>query len=190
VRLGAHNLGESEFEDVDDYVPQQVFVHPNYTQGNFPEHDIAIVVLQTEAGGVKMRKEVSPVCLPEPGSRPQPGSSVLISGWGATSEGGIQADRLQETTVKVTEPSRCRSIYRDLASAELGEDILCAGLQEGGKDACQGDSGGPLVQEREDGSFKLVGVVSAGIGCARRDIPGLYADVESHLSWINSVLKL
>merc|ERR1711915_922947 len=74
--------------------------------------------------------------------------------------------------------------------AELGEDILCAGLQEGGKDACQGDSGGPLVQEREDGSFNLVGVVSAGIGCARRDIPGLYADVESHLSWINSVLKL
>ena len=48
VRLGAHNLGESEFEDVDDYVPQQVFVHPQYKQGNFPENDIAIVVLQTE----------------------------------------------------------------------------------------------------------------------------------------------
>jgi len=92
--------------------------------------------------------------------------------------------------VKVTEPSRCRSIYRDLANAELGEDILCAGLQEGGKDACQGDSGGPLVQERDDGSFNLVGVVSAGIGCARRDIPGLYADVEAHLSWIDGVLKL
>lgn len=190
VRLGAHNLGESEFEDVDDYVPQQVFVHPQYKQGNFPEHDIAIVVLQTEAGGVKQRKEVSPVCLPEPGSRPRAGSSVLIAGWGATSEGGIQADRLQETTVKVTEPSRCRSIYRDLANAELGEDILCAGLQEGGKDACQGDSGGPLVQERDDGSFNLVGVVSTGIGCARRDIPGLYADVEAHLSWIDGVLKL
>ena len=49
VRLGAHNLGESEFENVDDYVPKQVIMHPQFKDnGSFPEHDIAIIVLQTE----------------------------------------------------------------------------------------------------------------------------------------------
>jgi len=50
VRLGAHNLGESAFENVDDYVPKQVIMHPQFKDniGSFPEHDIAIIVLQTE----------------------------------------------------------------------------------------------------------------------------------------------
>ena len=48
VRLGAHNLGESAFEDVDDYTPKQVIVHPDYKDdGSFPAHDIAVIVLQT-----------------------------------------------------------------------------------------------------------------------------------------------
>jgi len=49
VRLGAHNLGESDHEDVDDYIPEQVILHPEYKDNtSFPTHDIAIIVLQTE----------------------------------------------------------------------------------------------------------------------------------------------
>ena len=49
VRLGAHNLGESEDENVDDYVPKQVIIHPEYRDNeSFPEHDIAVIILQTE----------------------------------------------------------------------------------------------------------------------------------------------
>ena len=209
VRLGAHNLGESEIEDVDDYVPKQVLVHPEY-KGNtsFPVHDIAAIVLQTEGrgtlqthvgfscyiaitdSGVRMRKEVSPVCLPAPNSQVPAGSPVLVAGWGAISEGGLEADRLQEVTVEVTGHMRCRTAYKQLVGADIGGDILCAGLEEGGKDACQGDSGGPLVSEQGDGTFRLVGVVSAGLGCARRNVPGLYADVSKHMDWIEAVQKL
>jgi len=187
VRLGAHNLGESAFEDVDDYVPRQVIIHPQFKDNtSFPEHDLAIIVLQTEVAGVRMRKGVSPVCLPGPDTRLPAGSTVLVAGWGATSEGGLEADRLQEVTVEVTGQERCRAVYKELVGAEIGEDILCAGLEEGGKDACQGDSGGPLVSG-QGGTFQLVGVVSSGLGCARRNVPGLYAGVASHMDWIEEV---
>jgi len=190
VRLGAHNLGESEDENVDDYVPKQVIIHPEYKDNEtFPEHDIAVIILQTEETGVRMRKEVSPVCLPSPTSVVPGGSPVLVAGWGAVTEGGLQADRLQEVTIEVTDHTRCRTVYQQLAGAEIGADIMCAGVEEGGKDACQGDSGGPLVSQ-QGGSFTLVGVVTAGLGCARRNVPGLYADVARHMTWIEGVLRL
>ena len=38
--------------------------------------------------------------------------------------------------------------------------FLCAGWEEGAKDACGGDSGGPLVVYRPDGRAELVGLPS------------------------------
>ena len=61
----------------------------------------------------------------------------MVAGWGATMEGGITADRLQEVEVEVTEAAHCRQVYRQSLGVELPDSILCAGLEEGGKDACQ-----------------------------------------------------
>lgn len=47
------------------------------------------------------------------------------------------ADHLRE--VKIPILNRCKHA-EDIQGVEL-----CAGLDEGGKDACQGDSGGPLL---------------------------------------------
>ncbi|KAJ6222970.1 hypothetical protein RDWZM_001515 [Blomia tropicalis] len=70
---------------------------------------------------------------------------------------------------------------------------FCAGLYEGGKDACRGDSGGPILErivnyDREGqiikSQYQVVGIVSAGIGCALPKLPGIYTRVESYLGWI------
>ena len=51
----------------------------------------------------------------------------------------------------------------------------------------QGDSGGPLVV-RTFGGFTLAGIVSAGIGCGRPGLPGIYANVAALRSWVDDVL--
>lgn len=55
----------------------------------------------------------------------------------------------------------------------------------------QGDSGGPMIIEdsSHSGRYKLIGIVSAGIGCARPSLPGLYTRVASFLPWINAQLQ-
>lgn len=59
--------------------------------------------------------------------------------------------------------------------------MLCAGNARGGKDACQGDSGGPMATRDT-----LVGVVSWGVGCGRREFPGVYANVAYLREWIEN----
>ncbi|XP_020278607.1 trypsin 3A1-like isoform X1 [Pseudomyrmex gracilis] len=63
------------------------------------------------------------------------------------------------------------------------EKQLCAGVQEGGRDACQGDSGGPLVCNGTQ-----VAIVSWGMGCAVPNSPGVYSRVDFYLKWINETL--
>jgi len=72
-------------------------------------------------------------------------------------------------------------------TALLGEVLpstnMCGGFVEVGKDSCQGDSGGPLVMDSATNGLTLVGIVSWGYGCGRRNLPGVYARVSGYLDW-------
>lgn len=118
------------------------------------------------------------------------GGNSTTMGWGTTSEGGSLARTLMEVTVPLVTTEKCLTAY----PGEINDSMICAGLDEGGKDSCQGDSGGPLVVSTLNDANQtveiLVGVVSWGAGCARPKKYGVYSDVAFGREWIDSVMAL
>lgn len=139
-----------------------IWVHPdNGTDG--ANYDVAVLTL-TEP----VEQQVADLAeRDDPAYEPDTEATVL--GWGRTSEGGRTADHLQQAQVPITSDKYCSGAYGD---SYRKSGMVCAGFEEGGKDACQGDSGGPLVV-----GTRLIGVVSWGEGCARPGKPGVYAKV-------------
>jgi trypsin len=104
-------------------------------------------------------------------TEPTAGSLSVVSGWGTLSFGDPNLpSQLQAVDVYITSRAECDSAYA--ANGGITENMICAGVPGGGKDACQNDSGGPLVV-----GGQLVGIVSWGIGCAEADYPGVYSNV-------------
>jgi hypothetical protein len=89
---------------------------------------------------------------------------------------------LQKVVVEVIPQDTCNSekMYDGIINQE---SMLCAGIDEGGKDACYGDSGGPLLMI-QNGHYVQVGVVSFGAGCARPNRPGVYSRISTAADWI------
>ena len=80
--------------------------------------------------------------------------------------------------VPIVGRATCKLNY---GSSSVTNNMICAGLAEGGKDACQGDSGGPLVDETRS---QLLGITSWGYGCGGPNHPGVYTRVGNYVSWI------
>ena len=114
-----------------------------------------------------------------------------MSGWGKDAFGsaGSYQNVLKEVDVPVMSQTECQ---QQLRQTRLGQDFLlhpgfiCAGGEEG-KDACKGDGGSPLVCDI-GGAWQIAGVVSWGIGCGQRDVPGVYVRVGHYSQWIQEMM--
>jgi trypsin len=107
------------------------------------------------------------------------GAPATVVGWGVTSEGGQQSPDLRQVGVSLVASAQCNTSYQN----SLTQNMVCAGVQGGGKDACQGDSGGPLYMAVNNVPVQ-VGVVSFGQGCAQANFPGVYTRVANYIGWL------
>ncbi len=113
---------------------------------------------------------------------PLVGVTATVTGWGNRLPNGQDYPAaLQEVEVPIQSNADCRQAY----PGGITDNMLCAGLPEGGKDSCQGDSGGPLVVFSAARSrWELAGIVSWGLGCAAPGLPGVYTRVSRFHRWI------
>ncbi|GAA4642945.1 hypothetical protein GCM10023115_09050 [Pontixanthobacter gangjinensis] len=123
------------------------------------------------------------------------GSKLLVTGWGFTgrtrdndildiNDNTQRSPRYLEGA-ELTSQSNSRCSQVTTYSGYSLTNIVCASSPGAFKDACYKDSGGPLTRRRGDGRV-LVGIVSAGNGCAiTRGAPGIYTAVLPYQSWID-----
>ncbi|XP_022239027.1 serine protease 42-like [Limulus polyphemus] len=182
VRVGEHQLSRVENHATQDIPIKQYIIHPNYSIPIRHFNDIALLEL---AEDIEFNDYAWSACLPEDSAGSYKDEEATVIGWGILEKSGRRrGDILQKAKVPVIDYLQCQSWYRKaqkIVFFQRGQ--MCAGYEYGGKDACLGDSGGPLFM-KENNKFIVIGVVSAGIGCAREFLPGLYTEVASYRSWI------
>ena len=81
-----------------------------------------------------MNEHVAPIALPTPMEEYEAGTMCTVTGWGALSEGGSLGDTLQKVEVPIVSDADCRAAYGE---EDVFDSMICAGLDEGGKDSCQ-----------------------------------------------------
>merc|ERR1719481_2148415 len=111
--------------------------------------------LENDIGLFKLSESVDtriyvPACMPPPGND-YIGEKVTVTGWGTTSEGGMQAEVLQELELTAVGDQTCYNAMTGALGTYWGQTFpekqICAGGDRG-YDSCQGDSGGPLIFNR------------------------------------------
>ncbi|KAM6155651.1 testisin-like [Rhynchocyon petersi] len=181
------------------YQVHSIVLSPYYI-GSSP-YDIALVRLSSP---VTYRKNIRPICVVNSTMEFQNRTDCWVTGWGNIEEGKELEHpyNLQEVEIAIINTSMCNHLHNLPAFRDnIFGDMICAGKEEGGKDACfvsvpitpvpqgllWGDSGGPLVCE-DSSVWYQIGVVSWGVGCGRPNRPGVYANVSEHFRWIQKTV--
>lgn len=153
---------------------EAIYSHPSYNPETSHTFDFAIVKLPKN----QTVKNVPFAQLNTDANYPVEGQDLTVVGHGLLSENGEREDApamYHHVTMPFIED--CSAYYTGVDPRSQ----FCVGdPKAGGKDSCQGDSGGPIF----DADGLLVGIVSWGIGCARKYRPGVYARVSAIDGWL------
>ncbi|XP_064197707.1 vitamin K-dependent protein C [Anguilla rostrata] len=184
VRLGDYERFKKEGTEVTIPVDEAIS-HPDYDTVTV-DNDIALLRLEQ---AVSYTPYIVPVCLPDRGLAEQVlhrnGTRTIVTGWGKQDELKKRfTSALSFIDIPLMDRAQCaRSMENNIT-----RNVLCAGQLGRREDACEGDSGGPMVT-RHRGTWFLIGLVSWGEGCGRRDKVGIYTKVSNYREWIDSVRK-
>lgn len=175
--------GINDLNDPDalETVVTNIFMHPLYENTVIPANDIALLELGTSVlAPLNLLLDSDPDLLV--------GQLAYIAGWGALTEEGPFTDErfpslLQDAAIPIVSRAQCN--LPESYNGSIQQTQLCAGYRRGGVDTCQGDSGGPIYVL--EGTRQVqIGITSFGAGCARPDLYGVYTNVESYKTWMNT----
>ncbi|KAJ7423359.1 Salivary plasminogen activator beta [Willisornis vidua] len=174
-------------ENEQKFQVKNYIVHQRFDSENF-DNDIALLQLSSDTEACAAETDtVRAACLPTPQLQLPDWTECEISGYGKSEEfSPFYSEHLKEGHVRLFPASRCTAQL--LENRTITANMLCAGDTRNLDDACKGDSGGPLVCLKDDRMY-LVGIISWGIGCGRKGIPGVYTNVSRYLDWIQDTMK-
>jgi secreted trypsin-like serine protease len=145
---------------------------------NVTDYDAAILTLASPGITLVDPKPARAIPILSDTTHAEAGDAVDVSGWGNTkpedpdfSTQPLFPHDLQAVTTHIVDQGTCNTDY----FGSITDRMICAGAK--GEDSCQGDSGGPLVADLSSTAtpdFRLVGIVSTGIGCGLEGFPGIY----------------
>ncbi len=188
VSIGAYKA-RSKQDGAQERYCEEYAADPKFNYTDIaPNYDFALCKLDSP---VTIDESKVRLVLNEHDSVPGADEELIVMGVGALKEGRQWPEFLHHVKVPTVSNQECNE--EKLYNGEITDLMICAGFPDKGeKDSCQGDSGGPLVQriKQNDGTFvdMHVGVVSWGIGCGRKDKPGVYARTSKRFFWIKDTM--
>lgn len=177
VVVGRHLLSSDEGQRIDVL---QVVRHPAYSRGS-TDADLALLRLAEAITYTEVISTIAPLAQDQ-SELAAPEIEAVVTGWGALDFPGGYPDALHEVTVPIVDQVLCN----EAMNGRITPNMICAGPEEGGRDACFGDSGGPLIVPDGDDGWLQAGIVSWGIGCADAGFYGVYARVSPFFNWIET----
>jgi len=179
VAVGRHNINSTEGQRI---AVSEIIVHPDWNPWTY-DADVALLRL-ADAVILTDTVQLIPLATDADAALITEGRLATITGWGTRTEGERdEPDELYKVTAPLVAQTACEFAYAAIGES-ITDNMLCAGLLQGGKDACQGDSGGPLVVSDGFDGYKLAGIVSWGEGCGRPGLPGVYTRVTNFAEWV------
>ncbi|KAK1340509.1 hypothetical protein QTO34_019079 [Cnephaeus nilssonii] len=170
---------------------EAIFIHEGYRHAAGFDNDIALIKLQNK---VAINSNIMPICLPgeEAESFMRTSNIGTVSGWGLT-QSGFLARNLKFVDIPIVDHQKCAAAYEKLLhpGAKVTDNMLCAGVESGGKDSCGGDSGGALVfLDNETHRWFVGGIVSWGsLNCGEAQVYGVYTKVINYIPWIKKIIN-
>ncbi|XP_060601291.1 tryptase-2-like [Ruditapes philippinarum] len=188
------HMGKNNASGFAEYIDEQVRgiselkIHTgfNFSRNDFRfDNDIALIKLDQE---VIFNSHTSPLCLVKSTDRMEdllkPETRCSITGYGISDMGNARREEnaLHVADVPLVDKETCLRV-KDYKN-QVSDNMICAGLEDGGVDTCLGDSGGPL-QCQINNKWYQVGITSWGpVRCAEPRKPGVYTDISKYTEWI------
>lgn len=178
IRIGLTNLNDITHKNL--FSIRKILLHNDFNPNTY-KNDIALIQLNRS---VIQSDTIQMLCLPRFTSYiyPPVNSTVIAIGWGHTIDPLINPNSLTPTHLQQTNlPVLSFCFQQEIDSFN---QQFCAGYENGLSDTCQADSGSPLMFFTKQ-HWEIVGIVSYGIGCGEKMLPGVYTRVSAYLDWIN-----